>query len=87
MVAKKKASTTGSSNQRSGTGKTADTKTGQLRSMLRRPEGATIKEIASSLRWQPHTVRAALSRFRKAGDLTITVTGEREGARTYRVIE
>jgi predicted ArsR family transcriptional regulator len=87
MVAKKKASTTGRSSQRSEAGKTIDTKAGQLRLMLRRPEGATITEIALSLRWQPHTVRAALSRLRKAGNLATTVTEEREGVRTYRVVE
>ena len=43
------------------------TKAARLEAMLRRPKGATQRQLEASLGWQPHTVRAALSRLRKAG--------------------
>ena len=42
-------------------------KAARLVAMLRRPKGATQKQLEASLGWQPHTVRAAISRLRKAG--------------------
>ena len=42
-------------------------KTARLEAMLRRPKGATQKQLEASLGWQPHTVRAAISRLRKGG--------------------
>ena len=42
-------------------------KTARLEAMLRRPKGATQKQLEASLGWQPHTVRDAISRLRKAG--------------------
>ena len=42
-------------------------KTARLEAMLRRQKGATQKQLEASLGWQPHTVRAAISRLRKAG--------------------
>jgi len=41
----------------------------QLRKLLARRSGATIPEIQQSFEWQPHTVRAAISKLRKAGDV------------------
>lgn len=64
-----------------------DTKVQQLVDMLREPEGATVAQIAAVLHWQPHTVRAALSRFRKSSGLTITKAEQPDGQRTYRVID
>ena len=43
------------------------TKTARLETLLRRPKGATQKQLEKSLGWQPHTVRAAISRLRKGG--------------------
>ncbi len=43
------------------------TKTARLEAMLRRPKGATQRQLQKGLGWQPHTVRAAISRLRKAG--------------------
>ncbi len=37
------------------------TKLAQLDAMLRRPDGATIKQISKSLVWQAHSVRGAMS--------------------------
>lgn len=42
-------------------------KAARLEAMLRRPKGATQKQLEASFGWQPHTVRAAISRLRKAG--------------------
>jgi predicted ArsR family transcriptional regulator len=39
----------------------ANSKQAQLIEMLKRPEGATIEEIAKKLDWQPHTVRGAIA--------------------------
>ncbi len=45
----------------------AKTKTDVLRKLLLRPKGATVAQIQNCLIWQPHTVRAAISRLRKSG--------------------
>ena len=45
----------------------ATTKTARLEALLRRPRGATMPQLERNLGWQPHTVRAAISRLRKGG--------------------
>ena len=42
-------------------------KTARLEAMLCRPKGATQKQLEAHFGWQPHTVRAAISRLRKTG--------------------
>ena len=42
-------------------------KKARLEAMLNRPRGATQKQLEKSFGWQPHTVRAAISRLRKNG--------------------
>ena len=62
--------TTASVEPRSARGRGAPgkpTKATRLEAMLCRPKGATQKQLEASLGWQPHTVRAAISRLRKAG--------------------
>ena len=44
-----------------------ETKIAILRKLLSRKSGADIAALQSATGWQPHSVRAALSRFRKAG--------------------
>jgi len=63
------------------------TKLGQLEGMLRRPEGATIGQIAKALDWQRHSVRGASSGSRKK-KLGLTLQSEKpnEGDRVYRII-
>ena len=46
---------------------TKTTKQDDLLRLLGRKNGATGAQLSSSLGWQPHTVRAAISRLRKAG--------------------
>ena len=43
------------------------TTTARQEAMLRRPRGATQEQLENSLEWQPHTIRAAISRLRKSG--------------------
>jgi predicted ArsR family transcriptional regulator len=42
-------------------GTRADSKQAKLIEMLKRPDGATIDEIAKKFEWQPHTVRGAIA--------------------------
>ncbi len=55
-----------------------------LRKMLSRRNGATSAQIQKQLSWQPHTVRAAISRLRSSG-LSIDLDRSGRVAR-YRVV-
>jgi hypothetical protein len=63
-----------------------NTKQATLIAMLRRPEGATIAQMASALEWQAHTVRGALAGALKK-KLGLTLASEKvPGAdRVYRI--
>jgi hypothetical protein len=55
--------------------------------MLRRPEGATVDEVASATGWQRHTVRGVFSgALKKKLGLTIASAKEERG-RVYRIVE
>ena len=55
--------------------------------MLRRPEGATVDEVASATGWQRHTVRGVFSgTLKKKLRLTIASAKEERG-RVYRIAE
>jgi hypothetical protein len=64
----------------------ADSKQAKLIEMLKRPEGATIDEIAAAFGWQAHTVRGAVAGALKK-KLGLDVVSEKiEGrGRTYRI--
>ncbi|MGE3651257.1 MAG: DUF3489 domain-containing protein, partial [Reyranellaceae bacterium] len=64
----------------------ADTKQAQLITMLQRPEGATVAEIAGALGWQHHTVRGAIAGALKK-KLGLDVESEKvdERGRVYRI--
>ena len=65
-------------------GKTAISKKARLEALLRRQKGATMAQLKNSLGWQPHTVRAAISRLRKNGaDVTIDRSGR---SPAYRIV-
>lgn len=49
------------------TAPTPETKAANLRKLLTRKAGADLAALQSATGWQPHSVRAALSRLRKAG--------------------
>ncbi len=58
-------------------------KKAQLHALLKRPEGATIEEMAKQSNWQNHTVRGFLSMLKKAGT---NITSERANdERRYRI--
>jgi len=64
----------------------AKTKLGRLEGMLRRPEGATIGQIAKALDWQQHSVRGAISgSLKKKQGLTIVAEKVADGERVYRI--
>ena len=53
--------------------------------MLRRPEGATVDEVASATGWQRHTVRGVFSgTLKKKLGLTLASAKEERG-RVYRI--
>jgi hypothetical protein len=53
--------------------------------MLRRPEGATVDEVASATGWQRHTVRGVFSgTLKKKLRLTLASAKEERG-RVYRI--
>jgi hypothetical protein len=55
--------------------------------MLRRPEGATVEEVASATGWQRHTVRGIVSgTLKKKLGLTIASVKEERG-RVYRIAD
>src|SRR6184192_3549041 len=55
--------------------------------MLRRPEGATVDEVASATGWQRHTVRGVFSgTLKKKLGLTLASAQEERG-RVYRIAE
>jgi hypothetical protein len=75
----------------------AGTKQAQMIEMLKRPEGATVEQIAAATGWQHHTIRGAISgALKKKLGLTVEATRTREvgpnkigakgSATTYRVV-
>ena len=64
----------------------AGTKQARLIEMLKRPEGASVAEIAGALEWQFHTVRGAIAGTLKK-KLGLIVSSEKEEARglIYRI--
>ena len=62
------------------------TKLAQLEALLRRPEGATLDQISTSIGWQAHSVRGAMSgTLKKKQGLTITSDKAGDGQRIYRI--
>jgi hypothetical protein len=58
-------------------------KKARLEVMLNRPRGATQKQLEKCLGWQPHSVRAAISRLRRGGaDVVLDRSGRTS---TYRI--
>jgi hypothetical protein len=62
------------------------TKQADLIALLERSEGATIAQMMAKTNWQPHSVRAALSGFRKRG-ITIFRDRNAAGVTVYRIAE
>jgi hypothetical protein len=61
-------------------------KTAKILALLKRPDGATSKELIKATGWLPHSVRGFLSgTVRKKMGLTVTSTKGEDGERTYSV--
>lgn len=54
-------------------------KRAQLAKMVSRKSGATIESLQQHLGWQPHTIRAEISRLRKNG-LVVACTASAKGS-------
>lgn len=66
----------------------ADSKQARVIEMLRRPEGATIRQICEVTGWQAHTVRGTFAgAFKKKLGLTLTSEKPEGGERVYRIVE
>ena len=55
--------------------------------MLRRPEGATVDEVANATGWQRHTVRGVFSGTLKTKLGLTLASGQEERGRVYRIAE
>jgi len=61
-------------------------KTAKVLDLLKRHEGASMKELLKSTGWQPHSVRGFLSgAIRKKMGMTVTSTKAEDGERTYSI--
>ena len=61
-------------------------KAAKVLDLLKRPEGASMKELLKSTGWQPHSVRGFLSgTIRKKMGMTVTSTKSEDGERTYSI--
>jgi hypothetical protein len=61
-------------------------KAAKVLDLLKRPEGASMKELLKSTGWQPHSVRGFLSgTIRKKMGMTVTSTKPVDGERTYSI--
>jgi hypothetical protein len=66
---------------------TRPSKQDEVIAMLRRPEGATIDEVANATGWQRHTVRGVFSgTLKKKLGLSLASAKEERG-RVYRIVE
>lgn len=62
----------------------AGSKLAQLVAMLSTPEGSGLDALVTALEWQPHTVRAALTRLRQDG-LDLAKSKDAGGKTFYRI--
>ena len=60
-------------------------KQGAVIAMLRRPEGATVDEVATAMGWQRHTVRGLFSGTLKKKLGLILASAQEERGRVYRI--
>lgn len=66
---------------------TPETKSAKLHRLLARKSGADLATLQDATGWQPHSIRAALSRFRKAGyEIERNRPNTKSGAATYRIV-
>ena len=64
-----------------------ETKSTAIQRLLTRKSGATVASLQKATGWQAHSVRAALSKFRKAGFVIDKVPPKSEGrGPAYRIV-
>ena len=64
----------------------AGSKTAKILDLLKRPGGATSKELMKATGWQPHSVRGFLSgTLRKKMGLDVKSTKSKDGERSYSI--
>src|SRR5437588_7984186 len=68
-------------------GRRAASKQAQVIGLLRRPEGATVEEVASAMGWQRHTVRGLISGALKKKLGLEVISEQSERGRLYRIAE
>jgi hypothetical protein len=69
----------------SGKSSMANSKQGRLIHLLSRLRGCSIDQLVQDLEWQPHTVRAAISRLRSAGK-EVETNKSKQGKTIYRIM-
>lgn len=62
------------------------TKKAQLVKLLSTKSGADLASLSGTLGWQPHTIRAAISRLRKDGMTVVTQAPAKGGPLRYRIV-
>jgi hypothetical protein len=64
----------------------ARTKTAKVLELLKRPGGATLKQLMATTKWQAHSVRGFLSAaLKKTRGLTVESIQSADGERSYRI--
>jgi hypothetical protein len=75
-----------SAKAKEGTGPREGSKMAQVIAMLQRKNGATLDDLASTFKWERHTVRGMIAgALKKAGYKVESYKDEKTGARTYRI--
>jgi hypothetical protein len=60
-------------------------KTAKILDLLKRPGGATLKDLRKATSWQPHSIRGFLSLLGKKKGVAVQSTKSPDGERTYSV--
>jgi len=64
----------------------AGTKTAKVLELLKRPGGATLKQLMATTKWQAHSVRGFLSAaLKKKRGLAVESIQANDGERSYRI--
>ena len=75
----------GAKGSKSGAGAREGSKAAKVLALLRRPDGATLKELRKATGWQAHSVRGFLSRVSKKMGRKLESTKVEAGERSYSI--
>ncbi|PCI41903.1 MAG: hypothetical protein COB46_02170 [Rhodospirillaceae bacterium] len=56
------------------------TKPNTILKLIRRRSGATLADLRKATNWQPHSIRAALSKLRKQGNTIVCAESKSRGS-------